>query len=109
MPKSQTKWRWSVEFELQVLSKMDEAVRAMLAGELGIDAVLLRFVAAEVDEAVPAMQSQVGSLAAAIAELETRMSREALGAASGNQSEAAWVLGVSRVGLIKKLSRLGIK
>jgi two-component system NtrC family response regulator len=29
--------------------------------------------------------------------------------ASGNQSEAARRLGVSRVGLIKKLARLGLK
>jgi two-component system NtrC family response regulator len=34
---------------------------------------------------------------------------EAMQGAGGNQSEAARRLGISRVGLIKKLTRLGLK
>lgn len=37
------------------------------------------------------------------------MLREALAGAGGNQSEAARRLGISRVGLIKKLTRLGLR
>ena len=51
----------------------------------------------------------LGALDAAMQELETRMLREAMAAANGNQSEAARRLGISRVGLIKKLARLGLK
>ena len=42
-------------------------------------------------------------------ELELRLVRDAMAAAGGNQSEAARRLGVSRVGLIKKLTRLGLR
>lgn len=52
--------------------------------------------------------SLTGSLDTAIAELETRMLRDALAANNGNQSEAARRLGASRVGLGKKLARLGL-
>jgi transposase len=42
VPKSQTKRRWSVEFKLQVLSRMDDASSVtVLAEELGIDRELL--------------------------------------------------------------------
>ena len=37
------------------------------------------------------------------------MLRDAIEAASGNQSEAARRLGISRLGLSKKLSRLGLR
>jgi len=50
-----------------------------------------------------------GALDAAMLELETRMLRDAMAQAGGNQSEAARRLGISRVGLIKKLGRLGLK
>ena len=50
-----------------------------------------------------------GPLDAALMELEVRMVRDTLAAAGGNQSEAARRLGISRVGLIKKLTRLGLK
>ena len=50
-----------------------------------------------------------GALDAAVLELETRMLRDAMAQAGGNQSEAARRLGISRVGLIKKLARLGLK
>ena len=52
---------------------------------------------------------EAGALDAAIAELETRMIRDAMEQAGSNQSEAARRLGISRVGLIKKLARLGLK
>ena len=48
-------------------------------------------------------------LDAALTELETRMVRDTLAAAGGNQSEAARRLGISRVGLVKKLTRLGLR
>jgi len=53
--------------------------------------------------------SGAGMLDAALTALETRMLREAMQASGGNQSEAARQLGISRVGLIKKLARLGLK
>jgi two-component system NtrC family response regulator len=51
--------------------------------------------------------AETGLLDAALAELEQRMIRDAMAAAGGNQSEAARRLGISRVGLIKKLTRWG--
>ena len=44
-----------------------------------------------------------------LAELERRLVRDAMQSAGGNQSEAARRLGISRVGLIKKLARLGLR
>jgi len=42
VPKSQTKRRWSVEFKLQVISRMDEAASVtLLAEEIGIDREIL--------------------------------------------------------------------
>ncbi len=52
---------------------------------------------------------QGGVLETALTELERRLISEAMQASGGNQSEAARRLGVSRVGLIKKLGRLGLK
>jgi two-component system NtrC family response regulator len=51
----------------------------------------------------------VGALDSAVNELERRLLRDALAATQGNQSEAARRLGISRVGLIKKLARLGLR
>lgn len=48
-------------------------------------------------------------LEAALNELERRLIQDAMAAAGGNQSEAARQLGASRVGLIKKLTRLGLR
>lgn len=50
-----------------------------------------------------------GPLDAALLELELRLVRDTMVAVGGNQSEAARRLGVSRVGLIKKLTRLGLR
>lgn len=90
---------------------------AALAGPDGaVDAALLGFAAGDrpaVGEA-PAMGGETaaeagsGALDAAVAALESRMLADALGAASGNRSEAARRLGISRVGLGKKLKRLGL-
>jgi two-component system NtrC family response regulator len=76
-------------------------------GSTVIDAGLLRFVSGDAEEAPAAAAN--GSLAGVIADVETRMLRDALLAAGGNQSEAARVLGISRVGLIKKMTRLGLR
>ena len=87
-------------------------VAGALAGTGPVDAALLRFAAGEAEPEGAAAASAIpstGALDAAIAELETRMLREALAASGGNQSEAARQLGVSRVGLIKKLARLGLR
>jgi two-component system NtrC family response regulator len=74
-----------------------------------VDADLLRFAAGEGESAGAPETGVVGMLDAAIAELETRMLRETMAATRGNQSEAARRLGLSRMGLIKKLSRLGLR
>ncbi len=88
-------------------------VAAALApdGAAAIDAAMLRFATGEQTVGVaPAYSAgDGGTLDAAVAELETRMLRDALAAANGNQSKAARRLGISRVGLIKKLVRLGLK
>jgi DNA-binding NtrC family response regulator len=76
-----------------------------------VDAGLLRFAAGDAEPDNPAAVSafsSAGPLDAAITELETRMLRDALTASGGNQSEAARRLGISRVGLIKKLARLDL-
>ena len=87
-----------------------EAAAALAEPGVGtVDAALLRFAAGEADTDEDPPPSPGGSLDAAIAELETRMLREALAASGGNQSEAARRLGVSRVGLGKKLARLGLR
>jgi len=87
-----------------------EAAAALALSEHDtVDAALLRFVSGESDEMATVTAVPGGSLASAIAELETRMLREALSNAGGNQSEAARCLGVSRVGLIKKMNRLGLR
>jgi len=49
------------------------------------------------------------SLDAAIAALETRLIAAALTEARDNRSEAARNLGISRVGLLKKMARLGLR
>ena len=77
------------------LRAMVEAAAALAAPAADVvDAALLRFVAGEADEAASPAATATGSLAAAIAGLETLMLREALTAAQGNQSEAARLLGI---------------
>jgi two-component system NtrC family response regulator len=83
---------------------------AALATTGTIDAESLRFAAGEAPrEPTTQTAAPLGTLDAAVAELETRLLRETLTATGGNQSEAARRLGLSRVGLAKKLGRLGLK
>jgi two-component system NtrC family response regulator len=49
------------------------------------------------------------SVESSACELERRLVTEAMQATGGNQWEAARRLGISRVGLIKKLALLGLK
>jgi len=90
---------------------VESAGALLLAGQTEVDAELLRLAAGEAPEADPApiVAGGVGPLDAALLELELRLVRDAMAAANGNQSEAARRLGVSRVGLIKKLTRLGLR
>ena len=99
--------------ELRALAETAAALAG--PGEAAVvDAALLRFAGGDADaeEAVASPSgagSPLGTLDAAIADLERRMLRDALEATGGNQSEAARRLGVSRVGLVKKLARLGLR
>lgn len=87
-----------------------EAAAALAEPGAGtVDAALLRFAAGDPDEDGHPGPAGAGILDAAIADLESRMLRDALAASGGNQSEAARRLGVSRVGLGKKLTRLGLR
>jgi DNA-binding NtrC family response regulator len=81
---------------------------AALAGPDAVDAALLRFVAGEAD-GIPSPAQSGGTLSEAIEQIERQMLVAALAASGGNQSEAARNLGLSRVGLIKKLARLGLR
>jgi len=83
----------------------------MRSGSLRLsDAAQLRFAAGEpATEPAPATPAATGSLNEAIAALETRMISDTMAACNGNQSEAARQLGISRLGLIKKLARLGLR
>jgi two-component system NtrC family response regulator len=75
------------------------------SGDIAIDRGLLSFDAARVATEKP---GQKRTLDAEIAEVETRMITDALRTAKNNRSEAARVLGISRVGLAKKIQRLGL-
>jgi two-component system NtrC family response regulator len=93
---------------------VESAGALLLPGQHEVDPELLRLAAGEPapaggDPAAPAPAAGVGALDAALGELELRLVRDAMAAAGGNQSEAARRLGVSRVGLIKKLTRLGLR
>ncbi|HEY4079819.1 MAG TPA: sigma-54 dependent transcriptional regulator [Burkholderiaceae bacterium] len=90
---------------------VESAAALLLPGQRDLDGELLALAAGETVE-VPAISSpdeSTGLLDHAMAELEKRLVSEALQAAAGNQSEAARRLGISRVGLIKKLTRLGLR
>ena len=75
-------------------------------GELTVDRDLLRFARGDAGPAAPSARR---TLDEEIAALETRMITEALSEAGNNRSEAARVLGISRMGLLKKLDRLGLR
>ncbi len=92
------------------LRAMVEAAAALAGpGSEPVDTALLRFVAGELDEPPVPARGGTSTLAQAIEEIERRMLGDALAASGGNQSEAARTLGLSRVGLIKKISRLGLR
>jgi DNA-binding NtrC family response regulator len=98
------------------LKAIIESAAALLPPEQReVDSDLLRLASGDPFEevrsaAAPAAASEaLGPLDAAVAELERRLVRDAMTAADGNQSEAARRLGISRVGLIKKLTRLGLR
>jgi two-component system NtrC family response regulator len=97
--------------ELKAL--IEAAGALLLPDQPEVDAPLLRLAAGEADGDLPAEPAAplegLGPLDAALAELERRLVRDALQSAGGNQSEAARRLGISRVGLIKKLARLGLR
>ena len=76
-----------------------------------VDTELLRLAAGDHGDSPRSLEPAAGTgvLDAALNELERRLIQDAMSAAGGNQSEAARQLGVSRVGLIKKLTRLGLR
>lgn len=93
---------------------VESAGALILPGHEQVDATLLQLASGEAPTGAPAdvapeADAAVGPLDAALNELERRLLRDALAATRGNQSEAARRLGVSRVGLIKKLARLGLR
>ena len=96
----------------QLRATVEAAGALILPGSDRVDAELLRFASGAAPASVPAREAAdeaPGMLDAAITELETRLISDAMKASGGNQSEAARRLGISRVGLIKKLARLGLK
>jgi len=94
--------------ELRAL--VETAAALANSGTSNIDAAHLRFAAGESGtDPTPAVLPATGSLNDAIAALETRMISDTMAACNGNQSEAARQLGISRLGLIKKLARLGLR
>jgi two-component system NtrC family response regulator len=92
---------------------VESAGALLLPGQREVDAELLRLASGEAGAEpaleMPASAGHAGPLDAALLELELRLVRDAMTAANGNQSEAARRLGISRVGLIKKLTRLGLR
>ncbi|MFN7154721.1 MAG: helix-turn-helix domain-containing protein [Acidovorax sp.] len=95
---------------------VESAGALLMPDQREVDAELLQLASGDMPD--PMAQTQpdpsppagsTGPLDAALMELEVRMVRDTLAAAGGNQSEAARRLGISRVGLVKKLTRLGLK
>jgi len=92
----------------ELRSILESAAALAVPGAELIDAALLRFAAGESEDTHRAGMP-IGTLDAAIKELETRFLTDTMAATGGNQSETARRLGLSRVGLIKKLTRLGLR
>ncbi|MES2947917.1 MAG: sigma-54 dependent transcriptional regulator [Pseudomonadota bacterium] len=96
---------------------VESAGALLLPDQREVDAELLRLASGDMGEAPPSASASeaaphadsAGPLDAALLELELRLVRDTMAAAGGNQSEAARRLGISRVGLIKKLTRLGLR
>jgi two-component system NtrC family response regulator len=91
---------------------VDSAAALLLPGQAEVDVDLLRLARGEPPDVSPPASAPLpegGLLDTALMELELRLIRGAMEASGGNQSEAARRLGISRVGLIKKLTRLGLR
>jgi len=95
---------------------VESAGALLLPDQREVDAELLRLASGDMGEVAPTARSETpalgdgaGPLDAALLELELRLVRDTMTAVGGNQSEAARRLGISRVGLIKKLTRLGLR
>ena len=96
----------------ELKAAVESAGALLLPAQDEVDAELLRLASGDTTDGgsplLPA-DASAGPLESALNELELRLVRDAMTAAGGNQSEAARRLGVSRVGLIKKLTRLGLR
>lgn len=93
---------------------VESAGALLLPNQREVDTDLLRLASGDMPETTSRTQDTLkfeanGPLEAALLELENRLVRDTLTATGGNQSEAARRLGVSRVGLIKKMARLGLR
>jgi two-component system NtrC family response regulator len=91
---------------------VESAAALLLPEQTEVDVDLLRLASGEPPDVSPPPSVPLpegGLLDTALLELESRLIRDAMEASGGNQSEAARRLGISRVGLIKKLTRLGLR
>jgi DNA-binding NtrC family response regulator len=94
---------------------VESAGALLLPGQREVDADLLQLASGDSSEIATRAEASThgntsaGPLDAALLELELRLVRDTMAAVDGNQSEAARRLGISRVGLIKKLTRLGLR
>ncbi len=95
---------------------VESAGALLMPGQREVDAELLQLASGDMSDTAMTPKStplvppgSTGPLDAALMELEVRMVRDTMAAVAGNQSEAARRLGISRVGLIKKLARLGLR
>jgi DNA-binding NtrC family response regulator len=98
----------AVDAQLLCLASGDTAGAASLDGHL-TGGVQARHGSGSGPSGAGSGSGSAGALDAALMELELRMVRDTLDATGGNQSEAARRLGISRVGLVKKLTRLGLR
>ncbi|HSW15261.1 MAG TPA: sigma 54-interacting transcriptional regulator, partial [Solimonas sp.] len=102
----QQPWPGNVR-ELQSLMDCVAALAQPEIGEVLVDAEALAF--AQGSSTGTAVPPQPRSLDEAIAALEVQMITAALQQTGNNRSEAARLLGISRMGLLKKLDRLGLR
>jgi len=107
---AQEPWPGNVR-ELQSLMDCVAALAQPEAGEVVVDVEALAFAQGNNtgSGAEPAATPPRRGLDEAIAALEVQMITAALQQTGNNRSEAARVLGISRVGLLKKLDRLGLR
>jgi two-component system NtrC family response regulator len=91
--------------ELQSLMTSAAALAGHQEGELTVDLDLLDF-ARGAQNVRPVSSLNLNN---EISALEKRMIMAALTETGNNRSEAARLLGISRIGLLKKLDRLGLR